>query len=121
MWDEVADDEDDDEVRNSVSQVWVKATLCTEELFLSTQYIYLSLPTYQKGQSWGGGENRDGQHNTFLRAQLGFTPTNQSSLGYDVSYKTGFFCTILLWLGKTINYFFFIPGDTLSPHEFQDI
>jgi hypothetical protein len=39
--DEVADDEDDDDddaVRTSVSQNRVTATLCTEELFLSTQY-----------------------------------------------------------------------------------
>jgi hypothetical protein len=37
--DNVADDEDDDVVRTSVSQDQVTATLCTEELFLSTQYI----------------------------------------------------------------------------------
>jgi hypothetical protein len=37
--DEVADDEDDDAVRTSVSQDRVTATLCTEELFLITQYM----------------------------------------------------------------------------------
>jgi hypothetical protein len=37
--DDVAADKDDDVVRTSVSQEWVTATLCTEELFLSTQYI----------------------------------------------------------------------------------
>ncbi len=40
--DEVADDEDeddDDAVKTSVSQDQVTATLCTEELFLSTQCI----------------------------------------------------------------------------------
>ncbi len=34
--DEVADDEDDDVVRTSMSQDQVTATLCTDELFLST-------------------------------------------------------------------------------------
>ncbi len=60
MWDEVADGEDDDEVNNSVSQVWVKATLCTEELFLSTQYIYLQYlsPHIRKVNHEGGGGNR---------------------------------------------------------------
>jgi hypothetical protein len=32
-------DDDDDEVRNSVSQNRVTATLCTEDFFLSTQHI----------------------------------------------------------------------------------
>ncbi len=41
--DEVADNEDyDDVVRTSVSQDQVIATLCTEELFFSTEYIQLS-------------------------------------------------------------------------------
>ncbi len=37
--DDDADDEDDDVVRTSVSEDHVKVTLCTEELFLRTQYI----------------------------------------------------------------------------------
>ncbi len=37
--DDVADDEDDDAVRTSVSQDKVTATLYTEELFLCTQLI----------------------------------------------------------------------------------
>jgi hypothetical protein len=37
--DEVADDEDDDAVKTSVSQDRVTVTLFNEELFLSTQYI----------------------------------------------------------------------------------
>jgi hypothetical protein len=38
--DQIADDEDDnDTVRTSASQDRVTATLCTEELFLITQYI----------------------------------------------------------------------------------
>ncbi len=40
--DEVADDEDDDAVRTSMSQDRVTATLCTEELLVSPQYIKLS-------------------------------------------------------------------------------
>jgi hypothetical protein len=51
---EVADNEDDDAVITSVSQDQMTMALCTEELFLSTQYIY-SFPTYQKGQTWGEG------------------------------------------------------------------
>jgi hypothetical protein len=37
--DDVADDDNDDMVRTSVSQDRVKVTLCTEELFHRTQYI----------------------------------------------------------------------------------
>ncbi len=37
--DDVADDEDDDAVRTSVSQDQVTVTLCPEKLFLRTQYI----------------------------------------------------------------------------------
>jgi hypothetical protein len=37
--DEVANDEDDDAVRTSVSHDQVTVTLFNEELFLSTQYI----------------------------------------------------------------------------------
>jgi hypothetical protein len=37
--DEVEDEVDDDMMRTSVSQDIVTAILCTEELFLSTQYI----------------------------------------------------------------------------------
>ncbi len=37
--DEVDDEDDVDVVRTSVSQDRVKVTLCTEELFLVTQYI----------------------------------------------------------------------------------
>ncbi len=41
--DDVADDEDDDMVRTSVSEDRVTATLSTEGLFLRTQNIYSSL------------------------------------------------------------------------------
>jgi hypothetical protein len=51
--DDVAGYEDEDAVRTSVSQDRVTATLCTEELFLRTQYIALS--AYQTGQNVGGG------------------------------------------------------------------
>jgi hypothetical protein len=37
--DDAADDEDNDAVRTSVSPDQVTATMCTEELFLSNQYI----------------------------------------------------------------------------------
>ncbi len=36
--DKIADDEDDDAVKTSVSQDRVTAVLCAKELFLSTQY-----------------------------------------------------------------------------------
>ncbi len=38
--DAVADDEGGDAVRISLSEYRVKVTLCIEELFLSTQYIF---------------------------------------------------------------------------------
>ncbi len=77
--DEVADDEDeddedddedddDDAVRTSVSQNRVTATLRTEELFPSTQYIFLS-PHIRWLTTWMG-EDSEGQHATMCRAQL---------------------------------------------------
>ncbi len=39
MKDDIADDEYDNVVRISVSQDQVTVTFCTEELFLSTQYL----------------------------------------------------------------------------------
>jgi hypothetical protein len=41
--DDVAVDDDDDAVRTSVSQDQVTVTLCTEEFFLRTQFIYVVL------------------------------------------------------------------------------
>jgi uncharacterized protein YpmB len=62
--DDVADDEDDDMVRTSVSQDQVTATLFTEELFLKT--LHLALATYQTGQiwEWGGYGRHDAFSNT---------------------------------------------------------
>jgi hypothetical protein len=56
------------------------ATLCTEELFLSTHYTYLALPVYQmiNHVGWGGY----GQPTQYIwHAQLGLTPPSQTSLG----------------------------------------
>jgi hypothetical protein len=39
MKDDIADDEDDNAVRISVSQDQVTVTFCTEKLFLSTEYL----------------------------------------------------------------------------------
>ncbi len=50
--DDVADDDNDDAVRTSVSQDRVKTTLCTKELFLRILYIVLSM--YQTGKNVGG-------------------------------------------------------------------
>jgi hypothetical protein len=52
---DVADYEDDDVVRTSVSQDQVTVTLCTEEWFLRTQYMSIALSTHQIGQNMGGG------------------------------------------------------------------
>jgi hypothetical protein len=46
---------DDDEVRTCVSQNRVTATLCMEELFLRTQYLYIALSSYQLGKNGEGG------------------------------------------------------------------
>ncbi len=56
-------DGDDDEVRTSMSQNQVTATLRTEELFLRTQYIYLSPHISQVKMLGGGGI--DSQHDTW--------------------------------------------------------
>ncbi len=53
--DDVADDDDDDAERTNMSQGQVTASLCTEELFLRIQYLYIALSTYQTGKNPGGG------------------------------------------------------------------
>jgi hypothetical protein len=53
--------DDDDEVRTSVSQDQVTATLCAEKLFLRTKYIYLS-PHIRQVKMWGGGYGQSVQH-----------------------------------------------------------
>jgi hypothetical protein len=55
---DVADEEDDDAVRTSVSQDGVTATPCTEELFLRTSSLHIS------DRSNVGGGDTDGQHDT---------------------------------------------------------
>ncbi len=61
---DVADDENDNAVRTSVSQVQVTATLCIEEMFLRTQYIqYSSLHTSDRSNVGMGGYV-DAQHDT---------------------------------------------------------
>jgi hypothetical protein len=58
--DDVADDEDDDAVRTSVSQDRVTVPLCTEELFIRTQNIWLS--PHIRQVKCGRGEDTDSQH-----------------------------------------------------------
>ncbi len=59
--DDVAvEDNDDDAVRTSVSQNRETATLCTEELFIRTQYI----TRYIRPVKTCGGKEMYGQHNT---------------------------------------------------------
>ncbi len=47
-------DDDDDEVRTSASQGHATATLCIEEFFLRTQYIFVALPSCQQRDVGGG-------------------------------------------------------------------
>jgi hypothetical protein len=78
--DEIADDEDDDAVRTSVSQDHVIATLCSEELFLSTQYtVYSSPHISERSIMRRGGYGRSMQH--IQRSQLSFTPPSWISIG----------------------------------------
>jgi hypothetical protein len=52
--DDVADDDDNDAVRTSVSQDQVTATLCTKEI-VPHDSVYIALITYQTDKNeWGG-------------------------------------------------------------------
>jgi hypothetical protein len=87
--DEVAGDEDD-AVGTSASQNRVMATLSTKEFFLSTQYIQLT--PYIRKVKRGEGYRWSTQ-----RSQLGFhTSWLDLNTVYRVTYKRGFFCTIIL-------------------------
>jgi hypothetical protein len=48
-----------------VSQGRVKATLCTEKLFLRTKYIYIGFSSHIRQEKMWEGKDTDGQHNTF--------------------------------------------------------
>jgi hypothetical protein len=54
---DVAEDKDDDVVRTSVSQGQVTVTLCNDELFLSTQFIWFS-PHIKQVKCGGRGRKR---------------------------------------------------------------
>ncbi len=60
--DDVSVDDDDDTMRTSVSQNQVIVILCTEELFLRTQYVQLT-PHITQVKMWGGVET-ERQHGT---------------------------------------------------------
>ncbi len=79
-------------MRTSVSRDPVTATVCTEELFLSSQYI--DLPVYQMVNhlGWEG-------YRRFNTIHLG-------GGGSQSFCKTRYFCTIILWPRKTIKLFF---------------
>jgi hypothetical protein len=66
--DDVADDKGDDAVRTSVSQDRVTVTLCIEEVFLRTPYIWLSPHIGQV--KFGQWKDPDSQHNTFSSPSL---------------------------------------------------
>ncbi len=96
-------------VRTSVSQDQVTATLCTKELFLSTQCIYSS-PRLTDGQPCGRGGKDTGVNTIHLAGSAG-SHTSQPDLtaGCRFSDKTEYFYAFILWLGKTIKLFFLFP------------
>jgi hypothetical protein len=101
--DEDVDDEDvddadvDDVMRTSESQYQVTATLCTEKLFLLTQYTVCSSPRISGGQPCGGGrENTDVQHNTFGGPSLGSPSQPDLTVGCRFSDKTRYFHTVIM-------------------------
>ncbi len=103
---EVADVEDDDDaVRTSVSQDRVTAALCTEELFLSTQYI--ALTAYQMVNHVGGDGYGWSTWQTWY-AQLGLTTSQPDlTMGFKFPKKTGYFSYNFFGLGKVIKPFFY--------------
>jgi hypothetical protein len=97
-------------VRISVSQKQVTVTLCTEELFLSSQYsIYIALPTYLMVNYVGEGGirtvNTIGRH-----SWVSHLPARPHCGLQSFSDKTRFIPTIILEPGKTIKPFFLLPA-----------
>jgi hypothetical protein len=83
-------------VRTSVSQDQVTATLCTKELFLSTQCIYSS-PRLTDGQPCGRGGKDTGVNTIHLAGSAG-SHTSQPDLtaGCRFSDKTEYFYAFIL-------------------------
>jgi hypothetical protein len=94
--DAVADDDNDDNaVRTSVSQDRVTVTLCTKELFLSTQYTVYSSLHISENKSVGKGKDTDGQH-VSLGRPAGSQPSQLDLIeGCRVSDEAEYFCTII--------------------------
>ncbi len=90
--DEVDDEDDDNVVRTSVSQDRATATLYTENLFLSTEFIKL-FPHIIQVKYEGGGNRQSTRH---ISGQPGLTPLNWTS---------SWFPELLLKLDIFYNYF----------------
>jgi hypothetical protein len=103
--DEVADDEDDDAVRTSVLQDQMTATLCTEELLLSTRYILLSLHI-RWSTMWGGGGDLEDQHDTYGRPSWVSHLLARPHCGLQVFRKDQIFSYNDFVTGKKIKPFF---------------
>jgi hypothetical protein len=86
--DDVVDDEDDYAVRTRVSQEQVTATLCTEELLPSTQFICIPLPAYQEDQM--GGIHTVKTIPSVVPAGFHISQLGLNTV-YKVSDKSGFF------------------------------
>jgi hypothetical protein len=83
---EVEDDYDDDVVRTSVSQDRVTAALCTEELFLCTQYIRSNI----RGVGYGWSTRHIWRAVGCHTSQLDIIAVSRAS------DKNGSFCKIIL-------------------------
>ncbi len=102
---------DDDVVRTNVSQNWVTAPLCTEELFLRTQFIALSTYCIRQIKMRGVGKETDSQQ-ALGSVPAGFTPPCWPFMQHNRFTMYKIIITIILWLGKTNKTKFSVPGDT---------
>jgi hypothetical protein len=115
--DEVNNEDDDDVARTSVSQDRATATLCTEGLFLSTQYIQVS-PHIRRSTIRGGGEY--GQSTRHIRGPswVSHPPSWNSLWVTEFLIKRDIFGQLFCDLCKTINLFFlFLSIQSQFPHQ----
>jgi hypothetical protein len=98
--DEVDDEDDDDDmVRTSVSQNRVTATLCRGIVPFHSVYNNIALPTDQRGNNLGVGEDMDSQHDTFDAPAGSHTSQLDLIMGFRASDKTGYL------------YYYFVTGE----------
>ncbi len=80
--------------------------------------VYIGLPAYQKGQSWGGGGRIQTVNTTHSVVPVGFHTSQLDLITIYTVFDTGrFSCSIIMWLGKMISHIFTSQWYNTNPRK----